>query len=284
MGRFQAKEATLVKVTPAFSNVCGNSAMLHEALAERHTGMGSQLHKVQSALRHADEPHAVVDTARPESALRNFKAAAFAEEKIACRHAHVHELDFCVAVRRIVVAKHGEGTLDVDAGCVHGDEDHGVLLVLRPLVRGRAPHEYTQTATLVHSTAGPPLQPIYHVMVAISDNSAFHVGCIRAGHPGLSHSVTGPDLAFQKWLQPGSLLRLGAVPDQHFHVSGVGRAAVEDLGAPWNPSHFFRKKSVFQVSQPCSILALWVGLSRKKHIPKSLPFCFSFQSFDLRKG
>ena len=47
-----------------------------------------------------------MDAARPEAALRDLKPAAFAEQHVGNRHANVGELDFGMAVRSIIKAKH----------------------------------------------------------------------------------------------------------------------------------------------------------------------------------
>ena len=47
-----------------------------------------------------------MDAARAEPPLRDLEAAAFAEQDVRDRHAHVLEVDLAVAVRRVVVAEH----------------------------------------------------------------------------------------------------------------------------------------------------------------------------------
>src|SRR3546814_7412023 len=51
-------------------------------------------------LGHPDDAHAVVDTAWPEAALRDFKAAPFAQDQIVRRNPDIVEFDFEVAMRR----------------------------------------------------------------------------------------------------------------------------------------------------------------------------------------
>ena len=66
----------------------------------------------------------------PQTALRDFEAAPFAEQQIFRRHAHVLELDFHVPVRRVVIAEHRERTLDRDALRIERHEDLALLRVL----------------------------------------------------------------------------------------------------------------------------------------------------------
>ena len=69
----------------------------------------------------------MVDTARAEAALGNFKATSFAQQDMVDRHAHVLEIDFHVAVRRIVITEHGERAQHRHAGGVGRDDDHALL-------------------------------------------------------------------------------------------------------------------------------------------------------------
>ena len=77
----------------------------------------------------ADQPHAVVDAAGPEPALRDLEAAALAEQHVGNRHAHVLELDFGVAVRRIVIAEHRERAQHLHARRIHRHDDHALALI-----------------------------------------------------------------------------------------------------------------------------------------------------------
>ena len=72
-----------------------------------------------------------MDAARAEPSLRDLEAAAFAEQHVRRRHAHVLERDLRVPVRRIVVAEHRQHAADGDARRVHRHEDHRLLLVPR---------------------------------------------------------------------------------------------------------------------------------------------------------
>ena len=88
-------------------------------------------HLLQRHFGHADGAHAVVDAARAQAALRDLEAAAFAEQQVLDRHAHVLEQHLGVAVRRVVVAEHRQHAHDLDAGRVERNEDLRLLLVPR---------------------------------------------------------------------------------------------------------------------------------------------------------
>ena len=60
----------------------------------------------------------MMDAAGPEAALRDLEAAAFAEQKVAGRHAHILEQNIGVAVRRVVIAEHRQHAQHLHAGRV----------------------------------------------------------------------------------------------------------------------------------------------------------------------
>ena len=84
---------------------CSHDRLLGEFLAERDARQQPLGHFLQRDFRGAERAHAMMNAARAEPALRDLKAATFAEEKIARRHAHILEQDFGVAMRRIVEAE-----------------------------------------------------------------------------------------------------------------------------------------------------------------------------------
>ena len=98
-----------------------------DGLAKGHTAVEAFAHEFQGALGSANGAHAVVDTSRAQATLGNFKAAAFTQQDVVRRHAHVLEFDFHVAVRRVVVTEHGERAQHRHAGGVGRDDDHALL-------------------------------------------------------------------------------------------------------------------------------------------------------------
>ena len=176
------------------------------------------------------EPHAVMDASGAEPALRDLESAAFAEQHVSGRHANVLEQDLRVPVRRVVEAEHRQHALDAHAGRVHRHEDHRLLLMLRR-VGVAATHEDRDAAARVAGAGDPPLAAVDDVLVAVARDAGADVGGIRRGDVGLGHREAGANLAGEQRLEPLPLLLGRAVADQHFHVAGVGRGAVEHLRA-----------------------------------------------------
>jgi hypothetical protein len=83
-------------------------------------GLQALAHEFERALGLADDAHAVVDAARPEAALRDLEAAAFAEQHVGRRDPDVLEHHFHVTVRRVVVAEHRQVTHDRHARRIAG--------------------------------------------------------------------------------------------------------------------------------------------------------------------
>src|SRR3954469_9931196 len=102
------EEARLVDEDPRVGDALQGHGLLRDALPERDARERALAHLLQRALGHSDEPHAVVDAPRTETALSNLEAAAFAEEDVRGGYAHVLEIDLGVAVRRVVVAEDRE--------------------------------------------------------------------------------------------------------------------------------------------------------------------------------
>ncbi len=103
---FSVKQPRLVDLDARLGDALAHDALLGQRPAEGDAALDARAHRFERALGQADQAHAVVDAARPEPALRDLEAAAFAEQDVVDRHAHVLELDLGVAVRRVVVAEH----------------------------------------------------------------------------------------------------------------------------------------------------------------------------------
>ena len=86
--------AMMSKLAPSFGQL----------LAERLAAQRTPAHQLQRHLGLADRPHAMMDAAGPEPALRDLEAPALAEDQIVLRHADIVEADVHMAVRRVVVA------------------------------------------------------------------------------------------------------------------------------------------------------------------------------------
>src|ERR1700722_16240447 len=106
----------------------------------------------------------MVNPAGSETALRDFKTAALAQQKIFQRYAHVLEQKLAVAVRSVIVSKDGEKTFSGYSRRLHWDGDHGLLLVLGRRWIGLA-HEDAHFAARIACPGAPPFVPVDHILI-----------------------------------------------------------------------------------------------------------------------
>ena len=106
---------------------CSQMLCSLQPLAEGDARLQPPHHRLERFFRRADGAHAMVDAARPEAALRDLEPPALAEQQVRRGHADVLELDFHMAVRRVVIAIDGQRALDRDPRRVHRHEDHRLL-------------------------------------------------------------------------------------------------------------------------------------------------------------
>src|ERR1700694_1204188 len=124
-------------------------------------------------------------------------------------------------------------------------------------------HEDEQLAPWVHRPRCPPLPAIYDDIVALANDPALDVRCVRGGDIRLRHRETGTDLSIQKRTQPSILLFRSAVAGEDLHVPGIRRGAVEDLWGPRDAAHDFAERRVLEVGEP----GTKVGLG-KEQVPE----------------
>src|SRR5690606_7233744 len=96
VGRLQHQQPRLLDADARSGDALARYALLGERLAERSAAAGALAHHLERALGRTDEPHAVVDPAGAEAALRDLEAAALAEKNVLLRHAHVLVYDVAV--------------------------------------------------------------------------------------------------------------------------------------------------------------------------------------------
>ncbi len=207
----------------------------------------------------------------PETALRDFEAPAFAQQQIFRRHTYVYEIDFCVPVRRVIVAEHRQGAQDFDAGGFHGHQNHGLLAVAARLRIGLA-HENQDFAARIAGARGPPFAAVDHIAVAVAHDRGLDVGGIARSNAGFGHGKRRPDLAVEQRRKPALLLLLGGITRQHFHVAGIRRRTIEGLGSDVRTPHDFAQRSVFEIGQSRAMFGV-----RQKQIPQTRGPGFSFQ-------
>jgi hypothetical protein len=101
--------------------------------------------------------HGVVNATGTQTALDNLEAAALSENQVACGHAHIVKGDVAMAMGRVVVAKHLEHAVNLDALGLGGHEDDRLLLVGIRVFRVRLSHDNVNGAAGVTGAARPPL-------------------------------------------------------------------------------------------------------------------------------
>jgi hypothetical protein len=77
VGRMQCQQARLVDQDPGIGDTLNNDTLFGKRLAKGHAALDPQAHRLESALRKSDKPHAMVDPARTEPRLSDLEAAPF---------------------------------------------------------------------------------------------------------------------------------------------------------------------------------------------------------------
>ncbi len=261
--RVQRQEARLVDHDARLGDALARHALVGNRLVEGDALQRALAHQFQRALGQPDQAHAVVDAARAEAALGDFETAPFAEQDVGNGYAHVLEIDFAVAVRRMVVAEHAERAHAGDSGRLHRHQDHRLLVVPAGIVGIGLAHEDEDLAARIGRAGGPPLAAVDHVVIAVTDDARLDVGGIGGRHGRLGHGEAGADLAFEQRHQPFVALCVVAVALDGLHVAGVGRRAVEGFRRDVRAAHDFAQGRVFEVGQPGAALGL-----RQEEVPQ----------------
>src|SRR3977135_1036971 len=97
------------------------------------------------------------------------------QQQVLRRDAHVLEIDFHVAVGRIIETKYRQVPQDGDPGGVARHENHRLLAVLRRARVGLA-HEYEQPAARTAPAGGPPHAPVGEVRGASGEDGTLSCG------------------------------------------------------------------------------------------------------------
>src|SRR6185437_2914728 len=109
--------------------------------SKRTPARGAAAHGLQPSLRHADEPHAMMDAPRPQPALSDLKSPSLPQQEILNRYPDVLEPEFRMAMRSIVIAENRQMPLQSDSGRIHWDQNHRLLKMHIGVVRGTLAHE-----------------------------------------------------------------------------------------------------------------------------------------------
>ena len=83
-----------------------------------------------------------------------------------------------VSVRSVIISKHSQRPHDFHTSTLHGDQNHGLLLVR---CRGEIclAHEDADLAARVHCATGPPLVPIQDIVVSLPAQDTNVTGTTR---------------------------------------------------------------------------------------------------------
>ena len=169
--------------------------------------MSSRLHiDLERALGDADGAHAVMDAARPEAALRDLEAAAFAEDHVLDRHLHVLELDFAVTVRRVVIAEHRQHAHDRRRRAHRARRGSATAALWRSPSRIGLAHDDHDLAARIADARRPPFAAVDDVVVALALDAGGDVRRVRRRDRRLGHQERGADFAGEQRLQPLVLL------------------------------------------------------------------------------
>src|SRR5690606_18874739 len=227
-GTFQSQQSRLLDVHSGIGDDVRVAAQFGDRAAEGFAGHGAFDHDLQGALGGADGAHAVVYAARAKAALGNFEAAAGAGDDRAFGQAYVVEQYLAVAIGFVVGTEDWQHALNGNARGVERHQDHGVAAVLLG-VRVSYAHEDAHFAVRVADAGTPPFATIEDHFITLNGSGGFHVGGVGRSDGGLSHAEGRAYFATHDFRQPLGFLLVRAVVDQHFHVAGVRRVAVEDL-------------------------------------------------------
>lgn len=97
-----------------------------------------------------------MDAAGAETSLDNLEALTLAQNHVGGGNTDVLERDVAVTVRRIVEAHDRKHAVDDDTGCLGGNKDDGLLLVLIGVVGICLAQDNEDLAARVTNSGGPP--------------------------------------------------------------------------------------------------------------------------------
>src|SRR5882757_6414466 len=269
VGGLQAQQPVHLDIGTGFGDALLPDRIFDDLPAERGARRQPLHHLLERLFGLADGAHAVMDAAGAETALRDLKAPALAEQDVADGNTDVFKKHLRVAMRRIVETEHRQHLLDRDALGIARHQDLRLLLMTRRAGIGLAHHDQNLTAR-VADAGRPPFAAVDHVMIAVALDAGFDIGGIRRRHRGLGHQEGGTDLAVHQRAKPLLLVLLGAVPHQHFHVAGIGRRAIEHFRGPADMAHLLGERRVFQIGQSrAAEFIVLVRRRRHEHVPQT---------------
>ena len=197
----------------------------------------------------ADQPHAVVHASGPEPALGDLEGAALAEQDVLLRHPHLVEADLAVADRLVVRRSWSESSRSTFTPGV----SRGTSTIVCRWCRSASGSESPMNTRILQSGCPTPVDHHLRPLMTTSSPSTTAVASMLVASeeatPGLGHRERRADLPVEQRLEPLRLLLVGAVLEQHLHVAGVGRVAVEDVRREeGRPAHLLGQRRVVGVA------------------------------------
>src|SRR5258707_493602 len=116
----------------------------------------------------------MMDATWSQPPLRDLKPAPFAKQDVRDWNTYIIKRDFTVSVRRVVIPKHSQHSLDFHARSVHRHQNHR-LLPMRWRRRIRLAHEDSDLAARVACPRRPPLPAVNNVVISAASNSRLYV-------------------------------------------------------------------------------------------------------------
>ena len=221
----------------------------------------------------------MVNAARTEPPLRDFKAPAFTEEDVGNGYPDVLEEELGVAVGRVIEAEDRQHALDGEPRPGHRHEDHR-LLPVSALVPGIGlSHHDQDPAARIESARGPPLASVDDVVASFALDADCDIGRVGGGGVRLGHREGGADLPREQGRQPLFLLLVGPIAHQHFHVAGIGGGAVEHLGGEGGAAHFLAGGRVVEVGETRPVFAF-----RQEEVPQARGLRLLLERLEERNG
>ena len=262
-GRFQNQQTHRFNLDLRARNRLHVLAQINDLFAKRDTVQTAIDHQIQRLFRLPDRTHAVVNTTRSKTHLRNFKTLAFAPKNAVFRHAHIGESNVHMAVRCIVMTKHMHGSKDFNTGVIHRHKDLGLLAERFGIRRSFDHHDHHLTARITRAR-DVVFFAVQHPFAVFQHSHHTDILRIRRSAIRFGHRKRRTDFTREQRLEPFVFLLLRADTFQHFHVACVRRGTIQSLGRERVFPKLCGDVGVVQVRQPFARLR--VG---QEEVPKA---------------
>eukprot|EP01083_Nonionella_stella_P165517 550843_1 len=106
-----------------------------------------------------------MNSAWAQTGLSQREPSTFFPENVGRRNSHIFEINFPMAVRRIIVSKYVQVPEHSHPGCVHRYQNNALLFVSRDR-RVRLAHKQNELAARIVCPGSPPLSSVDDVLPA----------------------------------------------------------------------------------------------------------------------